>query len=93
MGWIGISLDIANNSIRFNVLIRFNKYLVLELRNSMARISSILLFITCVYYLGRVLLLIVTKQWKETSETEKWGESEEKIDVELETTSETKGIE
>ena len=93
MGWIGISLDIANNSIRFNVLIRFNKYLVSELRNSMTRIFSILLFITCVYYLGRVLLPIVTKQRKETSETEKWGESEEKIDVELETTSETKGIE
>ena len=59
-----------------------------ELRNSMARIFSILLFITCVYYLGRVPSPIVTKKLKETSETE---ESEEETDVEIETTSETKG--
>jgi len=54
----------------------------------MARIFSILLFITCVYYLGRVPSPIVTKKLKETSETE---ESEEETDVEIETTSETKG--
>nr|WKF54263.1 Ycf1 [Rhoiptelea chiliantha] len=93
MKWVGLVLVWIqqNNSIRFNVLIRSNKYLVSELRNSMARIFSILLFITCVYYLGRVPSPIVTKKLKETSETEERGESEEETDVEIETTSETKG--
>ena len=62
-----------------------------ELRNSMARIFSILLFIICVYYLGRVLSPIVTKKLKEASEMEEMGESEEETDVEIETTFETKG--
>jgi hypothetical protein len=50
----------------------------------MARIFSILLFITCVYYLGRIPSPIVTKKLKETSK-------KEETDVEIETTSETKG--
>ncbi|KAL5550168.1 hypothetical protein UlMin_000344 [Ulmus minor] len=68
MKWVGLVLVWIqqNNSIRYNALIRSNKYLVSELKNSMARIFSILLFITCVYYL-------------------------EETDVEIETTSETKG--
>nr|YP_010424597.1 hypothetical chloroplast RF1 [Baeckea frutescens]USH59296.1 hypothetical chloroplast RF1 [Baeckea frutescens] len=57
----------------------------------MARIFSILLFITCVYYLGRIPSPIVTKKFKETSETEERWESEEETDVEIETTFETKG--
>nr|YP_009709288.1 hypothetical chloroplast RF19 [Myrsine sandwicensis]QEW86933.1 hypothetical chloroplast RF19 [Myrsine sandwicensis] len=72
-----------NRSIRSNVLIRSNKYLVSELRHSMARIFSILLFITCVYYLGRIPSPILTKKLKETSKTEE-------RDVEIETTYETK---
>nr|UEX91995.1 hypothetical chloroplast RF1 [Trientalis europaea] len=72
-----------NRSIRSNVLIRSNKYLVSELRHSMARIFSILLFITCVYYLGRIPSPILTKKLKETSKTEE-------RDVETETTYETK---
>nr|YP_010217330.1 hypothetical chloroplast RF19 [Magnolia lacei]UBU95899.1 hypothetical chloroplast RF19 [Magnolia lacei]WMI39981.1 hypothetical chloroplast RF1 [Magnolia fulva var. calcicola] len=93
MKWVGLVLFWIrqNNSIRSNVLIRSNKYLVSELRNSMARIFSILLFITCVYYLGRIPSPIVTKKLKETSETEERGESAEETDVEIETTSETKG--
>nr|QUB02062.1 hypothetical chloroplast RF19 [Dichorisandra thyrsiflora] len=63
--------------IRQNHSIRSNKYLVSELRNSMARILSILLFITCVYYLGRMPSPIITKKLKETSETEERRESEE----------------
>ncbi|MQS00234.1 hypothetical protein GFJ39_13835 [Gluconobacter sp. AC10] len=51
----------------------------------MARIFSILLFITCVYYLGRMPSPILTKKLKETEER---GESEEESDVE--TTSERK---
>nr|WCH58615.1 hypothetical protein RF1 [Chunia bucklandioides] len=93
MKWVGLVLVWIrqNHSIRSNVLIRSNKYLVSEVRNSMARIFSILLFITCVYYLGRIPSPIVTKKLKETSETEERGESEEETDVEIETTSETKG--
>nr|QRH18640.1 hypothetical chloroplast RF19 [Croomia japonica] len=86
MKWVGLVLFWIrqNHSIRSNK----NKYLVSELRNSMARIFSILLFITCVYYLGRMPSPIVTKKLKETSETEERRESEEESDVE--TTSETK---
>ncbi|KAL2922332.1 hypothetical protein RDABS01_013823 [Bienertia sinuspersici] len=52
----------------------------------MARIFSILLFISCVYHLGRMPSPIFTKKLKETPETK---ESEEQIDVEIEKTSET----
>nr|YP_010504131.1 hypothetical chloroplast RF1 [Chrysosplenium flagelliferum]UXE32680.1 hypothetical chloroplast RF1 [Chrysosplenium flagelliferum] len=93
MKWVGLVLVWIrqNHSIRSNVLIRSNKYLVSEVRNSMARIFSILLFITCVYYLGRLPSPSVTKKLKETSETEEGGESEEETDVEIEPTSKTKG--
>nr|YP_009695707.1 Ycf1 [Caiophora cirsiifolia]QEJ82289.1 Ycf1 [Caiophora cirsiifolia] len=93
MKWVGLVLVWIrqNHSIRSNVLIRSNKYLVSELRNSMARIFSILLFITCVYYLGRIPSPILTKKLKETPKTEERGESEEETDVEIETASEMKG--
>nr|QUS64550.1 ATP-binding cassette glutathione S-conjugate transporter Ycf1 [Bulbophyllum gedangense] len=86
MKWVGLVLF----WIRQNHSIRSNKYLVSELRNSMARIFSILLFITCVYYLGRMPSPIITKKLKEkeTSETEEGGERKEESDVE--TTSEMK---
>nr|YP_010937860.1 Ycf1 protein [Anemone coronaria]WKY18595.1 Ycf1 protein [Anemone coronaria] len=87
MKWVGLVLF----WIRQNHSIRSNKYLVSELRNSMARIFSILLFITCVYYLGRIPSPIVTNKLKETSKKEERGKGEEEIDVEIETTSETKG--
>nr|YP_010889237.1 hypothetical chloroplast RF19 [Pedicularis corydaloides]WJJ69087.1 hypothetical chloroplast RF19 [Pedicularis corydaloides] len=93
MKWLGLVLVWIrqNNSIRSNVLIRSNKYLVSELRNSMARIFSILLFITCVYYLGRIPSPIFTKKLKETPKTEQRAESEEERDVEIEKVSEMKG--
>nr|WGL39264.1 Ycf1 [Bletilla formosana]WKN51618.1 hypothetical chloroplast RF1 [Bletilla formosana] len=86
MKWVGLVLF----WIRQNHSIRSNKYLVSELRNYIARIFSILLFITCVYYLGRMPSPIVTKKLKEkeTSETEEGGERKEESDVE--TTSEMK---
>nr|YP_010829105.1 hypothetical chloroplast RF19 [Silene nana]WFF47303.1 hypothetical chloroplast RF19 [Silene nana]WFF47386.1 hypothetical chloroplast RF19 [Silene nana] len=89
MKWVGLVLVWIqqNHSIRSNVFIRSNKYLVSELKNSMARIFSILLFITCVYYLGRMPSPIFTKKLKETSETK---ESEDETDVEIEKKSETK---
>nr|YP_010695408.1 Ycf1 protein [Tilingia ajanensis]WCF67501.1 Ycf1 protein [Tilingia ajanensis] len=88
MKWVGLVLVWIrqNNSIRSNVLIRSNKS---ELRNYMARIFSILLFITCIYYLGRIPSPIFTK--KLNPQTEEGWESEEETDVEIETASETKG--
>ncbi|GAY34424.1 hypothetical protein CUMW_282570, partial [Citrus unshiu] len=64
----------------------FNHFLLPKLRNSMARIFSILLFITCIYYLGRIPSPIFTKKLKvkETSETEE-------RDVEIEKTFERGG--
>ena len=81
MKWVGLVFF----WIRQNPYIISNKYFVSELKNSLARIFSILLFITCVYSLGRIPSPIFTKKLKETSETE------EETDVEIETTSETKG--
>nr|YP_010599172.1 hypothetical chloroplast RF1 [Primulina mabaensis]WAL03549.1 hypothetical chloroplast RF1 [Primulina mabaensis] len=90
MKWLGLVLVWIrqNNSIRSNVLIRSNKYLVSELKNSMARIFSICLFITCVYYLGRIPSPILTKKLKETSKTEERVESEEEIDTQEKFTEE-----
>nr|YP_009897775.1 Ycf1.2 [Kernera saxatilis]QKK44496.1 Ycf1.2 [Kernera saxatilis] len=88
MKWVGLVLVWIqqNNSIRSNVLIRSNKYkfLVSELRNSMARIFSILLFITCVYYLGRIPSPIFTKKLKGTSETEERGRTKQDQEVSTE---------
>nr|YP_010176097.1 Ycf1 [Pseuderanthemum haikangense]QSQ71232.1 Ycf1 [Pseuderanthemum haikangense] len=82
MKWLGLVLVWIrqNHSIRSNVLIRSNKYLVSELRNSMARIFSILLFITCVYYLGRIPSPILTKKLKETSKKEEMEEEGKETD-------------
>nr|QWE49918.1 hypothetical protein RF1 [Grielum grandiflorum] len=93
MKWVGLVLVWIqqNNSIRSNVLIRSNKYLVSELRNSMARVFSILLFITCVYSLGRIPSPILTKKLKGTLEREERRESEEERDMEIETISEMGG--
>nr|WAX01852.1 Ycf1 protein [Garuga floribunda var. gamblei] len=89
MKWVGLVLvwiQQQKNSIRSNVLIRSNKYLVPEFRNSRARIFSILLFITCIYYLGRIPSPIFTKKMKvkETSERQEREKSEEETDVETE---------
>nr|WAX37665.1 hypothetical chloroplast RF1 [Emblica urinaria] len=80
MKWIGLLL----------VWIQHNKYLVSELRNSIARIFTIFLFSTCIYSLGRIPSPILTKKLKETSTSER-KQSEEETDIEIESTSETKG--
>nr|YP_009890712.1 Ycf1.2 [Aurinia corymbosa]QKK37085.1 Ycf1.2 [Aurinia corymbosa] len=88
MKWVGLVLIWIqqNNYIRSNVLIRSNKYkfLVSELRNSMARIFSILLFITCVYYLGRIPSPIFTKKIEGTLETEERGGTKQDQEVSTE---------
>ena len=60
------------------------KYFVLDLIDSMDRIFSILLFISCVYSLGRMPSPIFSRKLQETSKTTE-------RDVEIETTFETKG--
>lgn len=83
MKWIGLVVF----WIRQNPSIRSNKYLVPELINWMARIFSILLFITCVYNLGRMPSPIFTT--KLNSETQERGESEEEEESNVENISET----
>nr|YP_010281839.1 hypothetical chloroplast RF1 [Circaea alpina subsp. caulescens]UKH51218.1 hypothetical chloroplast RF1 [Circaea alpina subsp. caulescens] len=95
MKWVELALVWIKekNFIRYNLLIRSNKYLVSKMRNSMDRIFSILLFITCVYYLGRIPSPIFTKKlMKEISETEERVKSEEGKDVEIERIFETKRV-
>nr|WOC92162.1 hypothetical chloroplast RF19 [Utricularia subulata] len=78
MKWLGLVLVWIrqNHSIRSNKYIRSNNYFVLELRNSMTQVFSILLFITCVYYLGRIPSPILTKKLKETQKVEERVEKE-----------------
>nr|UVH67693.1 hypothetical protein RF1 [Eriocaulon decemflorum] len=83
MKWIGLVVF----WIRQNPSIRSNKYLVPELINWMARIFSILLFITCVYNLGRMPSPIFTT--KLNSETQEIGESEEEEESDVENIFET----
>nr|YP_010490006.1 hypothetical protein RF1 [Koenigia islandica]YP_010490018.1 hypothetical protein RF1 [Koenigia islandica]UWM11647.1 hypothetical protein RF1 [Koenigia islandica]UWM11659.1 hypothetical protein RF1 [Koenigia islandica] len=67
------------------------KYFVLDLIDSMDRIFSILLFISCVYSLGRMPSPIFSKKLQKTPKTTERGENEKERDVEIETTFETKG--
>nr|WVH37311.1 hypothetical chloroplast RF19 [Ainsliaea henryi] len=64
MKWIGFVLVWIRQNRSIRKYIRSNKYLVSELKNSMsmAGIFSIFLFITCVYYLGRIPSPIFSKK-------------------------------
>nr|YP_010731391.1 Ycf1 [Isatis violascens]WEG38393.1 Ycf1 [Isatis violascens] len=86
MKWVGLVLVWIQQNNYIRSLIRSNKYkfLVSELRNSMARIFSIILFITCVYYLGRIPSPIFTKKLKGTSETEERGGTKQDQEVSTE---------
>nr|YP_009160860.1 hypothetical chloroplast RF19 [Haloxylon ammodendron]AGZ13410.1 hypothetical chloroplast RF19 [Haloxylon ammodendron]WLF86900.1 hypothetical chloroplast RF1 [Haloxylon ammodendron]WLF86911.1 hypothetical chloroplast RF1 [Haloxylon ammodendron] len=75
--------------IQQNHSIRSNKYLLSELRNSIARIISILFFISCVYYLGRMPSPIFTIKLEATPERKESEEEEEEIDK-ISETEETK---
>nr|YP_011002727.1 hypothetical chloroplast RF1 [Hoya verticillata]YP_011002749.1 hypothetical chloroplast RF1 [Hoya verticillata]WNS64424.1 hypothetical chloroplast RF1 [Hoya verticillata]WNS64446.1 hypothetical chloroplast RF1 [Hoya verticillata] len=82
-----------NRSIRSNVLIRSNNYLVSKFRNSMTMIFSILFFITRVCCLVRISSILPNKlKVTPKTKTEERVESEEESDVEIEKTSEMKGI-
>nr|YP_010162439.1 hypothetical chloroplast RF19 [Dunbaria nivea]QRI60148.1 hypothetical chloroplast RF19 [Dunbaria nivea] len=57
-----------NNSIKSNVLIKSNKYIMSELNHSMVQIFSVFLFVTCLYYLGRIPPPFFTKKLSEIEE-------------------------
>nr|UUL96436.1 hypothetical chloroplast RF1 [Gleditsia sinensis] len=98
MKWVGLVLVWIqqNNSIKSNVLIRSNKYIMSELRNYMSRIFIILLFITCLYYLGRtpspLFIRKVADFPKKLSEIQERDQIEKKKKIEGEITSKTKII-
>nr|YP_010711748.1 Ycf1 protein [Corydalis heterocarpa]WDA92403.1 Ycf1 protein [Corydalis heterocarpa] len=80
--------------IRQNRFIRLNRYYAAEFRNSLERIFTILVFISCVYYLDRIPSPIRTinyedkkKKQKNTSATVERSQSAEETGVEIETTS------
>nr|YP_010154198.1 hypothetical protein RF1 [Corydalis hsiaowutaishanensis]QQW52031.1 hypothetical protein RF1 [Corydalis hsiaowutaishanensis] len=77
--------------IRQNRSIRLNRYRAADFRNSLERIFTILLFLSCVYYLGRIPSPIRTqdqkKKEKKTSVTVEKGQSADETDVEINTTS------
>nr|YP_009389721.1 ycf1 protein [Silene wilfordii]YP_009389733.1 ycf1 protein [Silene wilfordii]ANG08150.1 ycf1 protein [Silene wilfordii]ANG08162.1 ycf1 protein [Silene wilfordii] len=72
--------------LKFNYL----KYLALKFKNSMDRIFIILLFIFCLYYLGRMPSPIFTKKLNETSETKESEDETEETKESEDETSETK---
>nr|UJI65759.1 Ycf1 protein [Corydalis fangshanensis] len=77
--------------IRKNRSIRLNRYYAAEFQNSMERIFTILVFISCVYYLDRIPSPIRTedkkKKQKKTSATVERRQSADETDVEIEPTS------
>nr|YP_010383996.1 Ycf1 protein [Archidendron clypearia]YP_010384016.1 Ycf1 protein [Archidendron clypearia]QYJ08855.1 hypothetical chloroplast RF19 [Archidendron clypearia]QYJ08875.1 hypothetical chloroplast RF19 [Archidendron clypearia]UEQ18129.1 Ycf1 protein [Archidendron clypearia]UEQ18149.1 Ycf1 protein [Archidendron clypearia] len=94
-----------NDSIKSNVLIRSNKYIMSELRNWMSRIFIIFLFISSIYYLGRTPLpvFIFNKELSEIQERDEIdkkergeidkkerGEIDKKKEIGVERTSKTK---
>nr|AOY40594.1 hypothetical chloroplast RF19 [Cajanus cajan] len=56
------------NAIKFNVPIQSNKYIMSEFRNSMVKIFLVFLFVTCLYYLGRIPPPFFTKKLSEIQE-------------------------
>nr|YP_010734548.1 hypothetical chloroplast RF19 [Euphorbia hypericifolia]WEH01407.1 hypothetical chloroplast RF19 [Euphorbia hypericifolia] len=107
MKWVGLILVWVqqNKSVRSNVLFRSKlfrsnnylvsefKYLVLEWLNSMDRIFTILLLITCIFSLGRAPSPLLTPRISQTEETDVETEETdvETEETDVETTSETKG--
>ena len=77
--------------IRQNRSIRLNKYRAADFRNSLERIFTILLFLSCVYYLGRIPspIRIADKKKKQqkTSTTAEKGQNENETDIEIDKTS------
>uniref|UniRef100_UPI0030E028B8 hypothetical protein RF1 n=1 Tax=Myosurus apetalus TaxID=2071495 RepID=UPI0030E028B8 len=84
MKGLGLVLFWIRNSIGSD-----KKYILAEVRESMARSFSILLFLTCIFYFGAMPYPLLTGKMIE--EKSKKKENEEETDVEREATYETKG--
>nr|QHS70139.1 hypothetical protein RF1 [Pediomelum tenuiflorum] len=70
------------NSIKSNVHIQSNKYILSEFRNSMFKIFPVFLFVTCLYYLGRIPPPLVNKKLSKIQENNEIYKKGKKIDVE-----------
>nr|YP_010931391.1 hypothetical chloroplast RF1 [Gaillardia pulchella]WKN51183.1 hypothetical chloroplast RF1 [Gaillardia pulchella] len=83
MKWIGLLLVWIRQNRSIRKYIRSNKYLVSELKNSMsiAGIFSILLLVTCVYYLGRIPSPIFSKKLNKLDKMEEEEEFDKKKTV------------
>nr|QVY57426.1 hypothetical protein Ycf1 [Mucuna sempervirens] len=70
MKWIEFFLVCIqqNNSIKSNVPIQSNKYIMSEFLNSIFKIFLVFLFVTCLYYLGRIPPPFFTKKLSEIQE-------------------------
>ncbi|KAJ0633075.1 hypothetical protein HanLR1_Chr17g0672441 [Helianthus annuus] len=79
MKWVGLLLVWIRQNRSIQKYIQANKYLVLELKNSMsmAGIFSIFLLVTCVHYLGRIPSPIFSTK---LNMLEKMEEEEEEFD-------------
>uniref|UniRef100_UPI0030FF1AE4 Ycf1 protein n=1 Tax=Dactylicapnos scandens TaxID=1406284 RepID=UPI0030FF1AE4 len=75
--------------IQQNHSIRLNKYRAADFRYSLERIFTILVFVSCAYYLNRFPSPIRTEDKKKPSslELEEGGQSEDETDVEIDTIS------
>nr|YP_010513433.1 hypothetical protein Ycf1 [Clitoria mariana]UXL85004.1 hypothetical protein Ycf1 [Clitoria mariana] len=79
-----------NNSIKSNVPIRSNKYIMSEFHNFVSNIFVVLFFITCLYYLGRIPTPLFIKK---LSGIQKMNEIDKKRKINIEKkiqTTETK---
>nr|YP_010162356.1 hypothetical chloroplast RF19 [Dolichos falciformis]QRI60065.1 hypothetical chloroplast RF19 [Dolichos falciformis] len=70
-----------NNSIKSNVPIQSNKYIMSEFRNSMVKIFLVFLFVTCLYYLGRIPPPFFNKKLSEIQEK---NEIDKKVKIDVE---------
>nr|YP_009485195.1 Ycf1 [Barclaya kunstleri]AUD56382.1 Ycf1 [Barclaya kunstleri] len=93
MKCIDLVLSWPWEKMRSNALFRSNKYLVSKWRIYVSQIFSILLFITCICYLGRMPSPIITKKLKESAKREEKKKTQKERDVEIETISKTNKIE
>nr|YP_010513352.1 hypothetical protein Ycf1 [Centrosema coriaceum]UXL84923.1 hypothetical protein Ycf1 [Centrosema coriaceum] len=83
MKWIELILVWIHqtNLIKSNVPIQSNKYVMSELKNSMSKLFLVFLFITCLYYLGRIPPPFFSKKLSEIQEKDEI-EKKKKIDIE-----------
>nr|YP_010864805.1 hypothetical protein RF1 [Indigofera pendula]WGS98037.1 hypothetical protein RF1 [Indigofera pendula] len=77
-----------NYSKKYNVPIRSNKYVISEFRKSMSQIFLVFLFITCLYYLGRIPPPYF---YKKLSEIQERSEIDKKRKIDVERNSEMAG--